>query len=411
MPAHRGCDARLRSADRRRADVAVHDDALAALLADAAGHLGPAPGVALLSDGACACRRARAARAAPVAVTDPADLVRRGRRRVRARGRARARDRRARARPRPRRARRRPFADPSAPAATTRPASRRASPSPRASVAVLAGPGVIRTGHLDGVRAFAAAAGLGVANTWGAKGMFAVGQPAPPGTCGLQADDFALLGFGDVDLLVVTGLDPDEAPQARWALAPHAVVAPEHLDALAHLGRRTRPPARPTGSIPQLAAVVQRLSPSAQVPLSPPGPSSTSAPCCLPPGSSRPIPASRASGWRGPSRRPSRAASACPPRSRRATRRLPRSSRDSTAAPAIAVTTAPIDEMTARVLELARSLGVGFPSRAVGGRRRLPVADDHLADARTPPSTTSRVTRLTVPVDATAHRRAGGGRG
>jgi len=77
-------------------------------------------------------------------------------------------------------------------------------------VVVLAGPGVIDDGALEGLRAFAAAGSLGVANTWGAKGVFAWDSPHHLGTCGLQANDFELLGFGDAGVIVATGLDPDE---------------------------------------------------------------------------------------------------------------------------------------------------------------------------------------------------------
>ena len=52
------------------------------------------------------------------------------------------------------------------------------------------------TGALEGLRALAAAGNLGVANTWGAKGVFNWDSPHHLGTVGLQADDFELLGFG-----------------------------------------------------------------------------------------------------------------------------------------------------------------------------------------------------------------------
>ena len=53
---------------------------------------------------------------------------------------------------------------------------------------------------------------IGVANTWGAKGVFNWDSPHHLGTCGLQAHDFELLGFGELDLLWIVGLDPDESP-------------------------------------------------------------------------------------------------------------------------------------------------------------------------------------------------------
>jgi thiamine pyrophosphate-dependent acetolactate synthase large subunit-like protein len=95
--------------------------------------------------------------------------------------------------------------------------------------AVLAGPGVIDAGAIDGLRAFATAGGLGVANTWGAKGVFAWDSPHHLGTCGLQAHDFELLGFADADLIIATGVDGDESPTERFALAPVEVIAPTDL--------------------------------------------------------------------------------------------------------------------------------------------------------------------------------------
>jgi thiamine pyrophosphate-dependent acetolactate synthase large subunit-like protein len=85
---------------------------------------------------------------------------------------------------------------------------------------VLVGPGVVAGGMVDALRAFAAAGNLGVANTWGAKGVFAWDSPHHLGTCGLQARDFELLGFAEADLVVGIGLDEDESPHDRVALAP-----------------------------------------------------------------------------------------------------------------------------------------------------------------------------------------------
>jgi hypothetical protein len=67
--------------------------------------------------------------------------------------------------------------------------------------------------------------------------------------------------------------------------------------------------------------------------------------------------------------------------------------------PAVAVTTAPVDDATAQVLELAAALGVGFPVELWAPDGRLPSADDHGVDLRAALDD-PRVTRLTVPVDA-----------
>ena len=94
---------------------------------------------------------------------------------------------------------------------------------PRGRTAMLAGPGVLRDRAVDGLREFAAAANIGVANTWGAKGVFNWDSPHHLGTCGLQAHDFELLGFGELDLLWVVGLDPEESPPERYELGARVV--------------------------------------------------------------------------------------------------------------------------------------------------------------------------------------------
>src|SRR5262245_17120565 len=105
---------------------------------------------------------------------------------------------------------------------------------PRGRTVMLAGPGVLRDRAVDGLRAFAAAANVGVANTWGAKGVFNWDSPHHLGTCGLKADDFVLLGFDDIDLLWTAGLDPAESPPARIALGATIVpIAPADLEPFA----------------------------------------------------------------------------------------------------------------------------------------------------------------------------------
>lgn len=99
---------------------------------------------------------------------------------------------------------------------------------------VLAGPGVVRAGQVEALRAFAAQAGVGVVNTWGAKGVFAWDSPHHYGTAGLQANDFELAGFGEAQLVVAVGVDPDEAPRRRWAHGQVLEVEPWQLAALAY---------------------------------------------------------------------------------------------------------------------------------------------------------------------------------
>lgn len=129
---------------------------------------------------------------------------------------------------------------------------------PRGRVAILAGPGVLRDRAVDGLRAFAGAANVGVANTWGAKGVFPWDSPHHLGTCGLQARDFELLGFADLDLLWAVGVDPDESPPDRYELGARVVpIAPADLEAFAgHVARSSYPIKRPP-LFERLAAVAQ----------------------------------------------------------------------------------------------------------------------------------------------------------
>jgi len=139
---------------------------------------------------------------------------------------------------------------------------------PSGRVVVLAGPRVIDDGGIDGLRAFAAGGSLGVANSWGAKGVFAWDSPHHLGTCGLQARDFELLGWADADAIVATGIDPDESPHDRYALAPVVEIAPGDLARLA--GRVVLDGEPPTNELyPRLAAVAQPGYVSESMPLHP----------------------------------------------------------------------------------------------------------------------------------------------
>ncbi len=129
---------------------------------------------------------------------------------------------------------------------------------PRGRTAMLVGPGVLRDRTVDGLREFAAAAHVGVANTWGAKGVFNWDSPHHLGTCGLQADDFELLGFADIDLLWVAGLDPAESPAARYELGSRVVpIQPADLAAFATKVARSSYPIVPPPLFERLAAVAQ----------------------------------------------------------------------------------------------------------------------------------------------------------
>lgn len=95
---------------------------------------------------------------------------------------------------------------------------------------VLVGPGVVAAGAVPGLHAFADRYGTGVVNTWGAKGVFPWDDPRHFGTGGLQARDFELAGLGEVEVLVTSGLDPDEVTSTPWAGQAEVIdVAPTNL--------------------------------------------------------------------------------------------------------------------------------------------------------------------------------------
>lgn len=100
---------------------------------------------------------------------------------------------------------------------------------------VLAGPGVVRAGQVNGLRALAASAGCGVLNTWGAKGVFPWDDPHHYGTIGMQARDVELSGLADAELVITCGLDPLELPPERWVGSAQILdVEPWQLSSLAH---------------------------------------------------------------------------------------------------------------------------------------------------------------------------------
>lgn len=137
-------------------------------------------------------------------------------------------------------------------------------------VLLFAGPGVVRRNQVEALRRLASKANLGVSNTWGAKGLFEWDSPHHVGTVGLQARDYELGGFADAGLIVGIGIDDDESPWARWALAPTLQIAPDHLEML--VTAWTRPPQSAIALPPLSGALRSVCMPSyesSQMPLHP----------------------------------------------------------------------------------------------------------------------------------------------
>jgi len=128
-----------------------------------------------------------------------------------------------------------------------------------ATLVVLAGPGIISHMAVPGLHDLAVSAGIGVLNTWGAKGVFDWRSQHHLATIGLQADDFVLSGLDEADLIIATGLDRAESPEERWRLAPALTIPPAGL---APLAERCGPDRRRPMTMPplraRLAEVTQR---------------------------------------------------------------------------------------------------------------------------------------------------------
>ncbi len=120
-----------------------------------------------------------------------------------------------------------------------------------ATLVLLAGPGIISHMAVPGLHDLAVSAGIGVLNTWGAKGVFDWRSQHHLATIGLQADDFVLSGLEEADLIIATGLDRAESPEERWQLAPSLTIPPAGL---APLAERCSPGWRAPMTMPPLRA-------------------------------------------------------------------------------------------------------------------------------------------------------------
>ncbi len=360
------------------------DDRLAALLADADGRLGPAPGVALTSERALRITsRPGGSESGDVALDDAREV---GPAIARAAAAARFRSATTTLRLQ---------LDLDAPAPTdAQPARLAILPLdlrvdlPRGPVVVIAGPGVVRAGSfawgdaVDGLRSFAAASGLGVVNTWGAKGVFPWDSPHHLGTAGLQAEDFSLLGFRDVELIVATGIDADESAPERYELAPAVHLSPIHLGPLAdHV--TARPIESPVNELyARMSSIAQPGYVDASVPLHP-ARAVADVRAALPPGGLVAADPGVAGLWFARTFPTSVLGSVVVPATRApgiaAALAFVGETRGRTA---IAVTTDPVDDMTQRVVELAHARGVTLTVESWSADGELDGVDAHEAGLR-----------------------------
>lgn len=97
---------------------------------------------------------------------------------------------------------------------------------------VVVGPGLVRAGGISGLRSLSRATAAGVFNTWGAKGVERWDSPWHFGTIGLQRRDVDLGGIAEADVLIVSGLDPDELSVTDLGHPVTQEVHPGQLGAL-----------------------------------------------------------------------------------------------------------------------------------------------------------------------------------
>jgi len=269
-------------------------------------------------------------------------------------------------------------------------------------VLVFAGPGVVRAGAAEGLRGLAEAVGLGVSNTWGAKGVFDWRSHHHLGTVGLQERDFELGGFDEADTIVATGIDPDESPRHRWARDRVVTIPPSML-----IGLVTQWPGHVDGTIADrpplfdlIAGVVQPQWQDEKVPMAPARVLADLAAAMTPgdrlaadPGpaglwvarafattelGSVVVPATVAPGFAAAA---ALAAAVRQPRVR-----------------VVGVTAGPLDDVSCRVLDLARSMDVNLVLEVWGREGELESAADHAA-ALTAARAGRGVKVLSVPVD------------
>jgi acetolactate synthase-1/2/3 large subunit len=81
---------------------------------------------------------------------------------------------------------------------------------------ILAGNGVIRNNACEALATFAEALGIPVANTFMAKGAVPFKHPMALGSVGLQANDYANVGFANADVIICVGYDMVEYHPYLW---------------------------------------------------------------------------------------------------------------------------------------------------------------------------------------------------
>ena len=228
------------------------------------------------------------------------------------------------------------------------------------------------------------------------------------GTMGLQAGDVELSGLAAAELVIASGLDPDELAPERWAGQVQVIeVEPWQLSSLAHHWPDPPPVDGPPPLYTLLRDALADRYASSEVPLAPARAAADLA-VARPAGGVVLADPGPAGLWVARAYPTSEPGSVVVPgafvRGFAAAAALVA---DLSGRPSVAVTTDPLDETSQAVLELARSLGRSVVLEVWGGDGELTRAEDHvevLAEALGRPG----VHRLDVPVALRRHPAAGG---
>ncbi len=138
-----------------------------------------------------------------------------------------------------------------------------------ANVVIIAGAEAVQSGAAPALREIAERTGMGIFNTWAAKGLFPWNHPAHLGTIGLQSGDIELAGLGDFDDVVLCGVSNDEMDRLSMTEAGinWREVLPVEIGSFP-FPVRALPTPRPR-LYDDLAAACQPLFAEAAVPLNP----------------------------------------------------------------------------------------------------------------------------------------------
>ena len=276
---------------------------------------------------------------------------------------------------------------------------------------VLAGSGVL-DGHAADVAAFADQTGLGVLNTFTAKGLFRWDSPFHLGTGCLQERDLALAGAGPESAVLVVGVDTDECgptllaaagvdpAAARWrSVTPSALLASADRVS-ASWGGPLEPPPQPA-LFKVLWDVAQPLYALEEGPLNP---ARAAADVALALGADGVVCAEPgAAGWW---------VARTVPTTRLGSVAIPASGAPGTAVaralvtaqrgnPALAVVDGPLTSEARAVIEYGHALGVSFVVEVWGDEGDVVAADEHRERAAAALATPGVIV-VTVPIDWSA---------